>query len=94
MDEGVDVDAGPRAAGVEHHGVEDAAVVGRAAESGEEAPEGAGQMREGGPDPGSARPGDGEQRQERKRHGELHLHSEGVQPTTKTDITRLLVGAL
>lgn len=43
MDEGVDVDARPGAPGVKHHRVEDAAVVGRPAEFGKEAPEAVGQ---------------------------------------------------
>lgn len=46
VDEGEDVDARPRAARIEHHRIEDVAVVRRTAEAGEDSPGAAGQIQE------------------------------------------------
>lgn len=63
VDEGVHMDAGPCAPCVEHHSIEDAAVVRRSAQTGKDAPDAVGQIQERGPDLGSAQPCDSEQDQ-------------------------------
>lgn len=73
LDEGVDVNARPGAPRVKHHGVEDAAVVGRPAEAREDARE----VRERAPELGQVRARRSEKGQREKQNARLHLPSAG-----------------
>lgn len=74
LDESVDMDARARAPCIKHHGVEDAAVVGWAVETGKNPVEAVGQTQERRSDLGPAQPCQQDQ-EEKWPHGERHRRS-------------------
>lgn len=75
VDEGEDVDARPRAARIEHHGIENVAVVCRTAEAGEDGPGAAGRIQERVDNLGLAEACSSVQNQEKSQVWQLHLQS-------------------
>lgn len=75
------MDACPCAPCIKHHCIKDAAVVCRAAETGKDAPDAAGQVQERCLHLGSTQSCNSKQDQEQQWHSGLHLHSGGSAKT-------------